>query len=528
MEKPEKCPICGGKVRKVINAVTKNSYYKCTNEGCHFVLGEDYTEAELYLQGQPLQSRCIKCKENLTIANGPHGLYPRCYHCNCDLQPTMYNGRMYQKWVNAHREHAKEEVGALIKSFNSSKNEEDALYDFDAYIAEEKPVKKEVKKKVAKKATTGSTIGEAVLNYLMNNSNKPTGAEELHEATKMKVNSIRTSLLNLKTLGLVKVVGYTRNYTGNHTLLYQTTKSYLPEIKGYSKEDGYNTVSSFLKENVDKYGSIVRSKEILTRELRESKIEPVLFYSTRGVCDGYKEKDMIEALQDFIKEEKVSSNIKSNSKVKPKRDTKYSGAPEKITELLSKDLNKSWTGTQLSEVLDIHKNTVIKYLERMLASKTIKIVELKEVGQSAAYIPCYQLAKSELPKVKIVKDLKTYSTIYSYYYNKLRGKRIIFTNEIYARMKNSNLESVCIAMGRNRYYKGYAIADLKRIVNEVLEEKKNKSTTKPKITKIPVEIEASLISTQENQKKSIFSTITSFFNKKKKRGILSEQTVSSN
>ena len=105
--RPEKCPLCGSKITKVVNAITKNFYYKCSNNNCHFALGTEYTDAEYYLQGQTLQTGCISCSKNLTIVNGPNGLYARCFNCNCDSESTCYNGKVYSKWVNANRKNVK-------------------------------------------------------------------------------------------------------------------------------------------------------------------------------------------------------------------------------------------------------------------------------------------------------------------------------------------------------------------------------------------------------------------------------------
>ena len=101
--RPRKCPICGSKITRVTNAVTKNSYFKCSNNECSFVLGENYTDAEFNLQGTILKATCLKCNKPLVVVNGPRGLYPKCVHCSCDSEPTFYNGKkgkhpVFAKW----------------------------------------------------------------------------------------------------------------------------------------------------------------------------------------------------------------------------------------------------------------------------------------------------------------------------------------------------------------------------------------------------------------------------------------------
>ena len=67
MKRPTKCPICGEKIKRVLNNNTGNSYFKCSNDECLFALSEEYTDAELYLQGQTLETTCLKCGKPLTI-----------------------------------------------------------------------------------------------------------------------------------------------------------------------------------------------------------------------------------------------------------------------------------------------------------------------------------------------------------------------------------------------------------------------------------------------------------------------------
>ena len=175
-KRPTRCPICGGKITRVTNAVTKNSYFKCSNEGCHFVLGENYTDAEYYLQGRTLNTICIKCHNPLEVANGPHGLYARCFKCDCDVKPTTYNGKTYQRWANTHKLGVSEEIESLIKNFNAKEVvAEDKLYDFEAFISSspEKTTQKEPQQK--------DTICEKILTYLKSDLSKGRTAEDISE-----------------------------------------------------------------------------------------------------------------------------------------------------------------------------------------------------------------------------------------------------------------------------------------------------------------------------------------------------------
>ena len=132
-EKPTECPICGSKVSRVLHGVTKKWYYKCSNSNCHFNVSEDYKDEEVALQGTKLTSKCIQCGEHLEVACGPHGLYPRCFNCDCDSKPTLVGNVVVSKWANAHSWNAKEEIKKLRKTFEENNN---LNHSFDDYIAD--------------------------------------------------------------------------------------------------------------------------------------------------------------------------------------------------------------------------------------------------------------------------------------------------------------------------------------------------------------------------------------------------------
>lgn len=509
MRRPTKCPICGNKIVRVTNAVTKNSYFKCSNQECLFVLGEEYTDAEFNLQGQTLKATCLKCHKPLTIVNGPNGLYPRCTQCSCDFEPTFYNGKMYSRWVNARRTSAKEEIEELVKNFDL-KNNDDELYDFNAFIAS-------LPEKNAQVEDTNCT---KILTYLLEHKDQPIGANELSKSTGIKIGSTRTSLLSLRTLGLVKVVDYIENTLGNHTLLYQVSDSKLPEIKTYHKEDGYNSINTFLRENADKFGTVVRAKEVLRAALKKNNIEPVLFHSSRGICSGYSILKMEELMQQALN---PASRSTKNSK---KEQGGYIGRKEmkeRILKIFQKNINKPYTMTQISEEIKANKCYVKALIKNLRTEKKLKVVGWEyQKGKKGAMPLQYQLTESPLNKFKVTVDNKLYLTFKQFYKKKLSGKRV--TSILKAEKIVSRLPVIPLLINQ-RAYAGYSIADLKNAFKDYVEDSsplrvKRKNLKKP----IPMEVEAALVAstvsgTTSNpiqKKKSLFSSFASLFQKKEK------------
>ena len=272
MEKrPEKCPLCGSKITKVMNATTKNYYYKCANDKCHFVLGPNYTEAEFDLQGRRMDTGCIKCGISLTVANGPSGLYPRCFNCDCDSRPTAYNGKTYPKWVNANRKNAKEELKSMIEA-HGTRHYEDELYDFEAFIAStklphnaesESPKAENHRQITNKKSSQPSSLKERIIEVLSEQLTQPMGVADLSKILNAGIPSVRLILFNLRSEGLIKMVGYKETSAGNFPILYQLKESPLPELTTYNREDGYDTVNSFSHNRVKEFGSAFRIREVI-------------------------------------------------------------------------------------------------------------------------------------------------------------------------------------------------------------------------------------------------------------------------
>ena len=168
-----KCPLCGSSVVKMKNFNTDEYWYKCTgykDKGCHFALNESYTSAEIYLQGEKLEARCMGCGEPLSIACGPYGLYARCYECNYDLEPHEINGETIERWANNRSPKVRNEIKELRSEFKKELKEnkdygfDEELEDYDisdGYIVDfdEEPKKCSIPNETLRKEPEGCSVG---------------------------------------------------------------------------------------------------------------------------------------------------------------------------------------------------------------------------------------------------------------------------------------------------------------------------------------------------------------------------------
>ena len=284
MKKPEICPICGSKVKRVVHATTGNSYYRCSNKDCIFVLGTNYTEAEMHLQGTKLSSECLKCGDKLTVVNGPNGLYAKCPNCDCDSKPIKYQGRLYMKYANAYRENVREEVKLLIRNYQSKKVEKE--FDFEEFIAVPSGNSTSLKKRTSTVEIKGGGTTQAILSVLATDVEMPMNSKYISEKIGKTQSQVRPSLYLMRKSGKIKIVGYD-NSCLNPSILYQVADSPLPEMRVFSEKEGYISISKFIESNAYKYGGRNNARAKLMAGIKKANLQPVPYSAEKGICDGY-------------------------------------------------------------------------------------------------------------------------------------------------------------------------------------------------------------------------------------------------
>ena len=519
MKRPTKCPICGGQITKVTNAVTKNSYYKCSNEKCHFVLGENYTEAELYLQGKSLETICLKCHNPLTIANGPHGLYARCFNCSCDTEPTSYNGKIYYRWANTHKAGVKDEIKSLIKAFESE-NTEDELYDFETYIAISQP--KEESKEPLKEGTNEETTSEKILSIIRENINKSFTARNLASKLNRDLTLVRNTLANLKKSNLVKVVNYVPSKKSDKYLImyYQAIEGPAEPAKLYVTGEGYDSVYSFCKKN-----RRLSLASTVIKHLDSNKVQWVPLCKSKGICKGYSETDLSNALNYVIYGDTKTKQLSlpmSNKKA-AKTPASKGEIRDQIISAFQKDLNKSYTTKQLAQVLSLDGSSVKNVLRILKNEKMVKIVGwAPEKGKQGATSLKYQLVESNLPKFKVTVDNNLYLTLGQFFKKRLKNKKTLTLKE--ATEKVEHLKSVPLIINQKAFV-GYPVSALRETFKDYMTaptpraHKKTSKVSSGKVRKsvsTPEEIQAAVLVSNPVQKKSFLSMFSSIFKSKEK------------
>lgn len=517
MRRPTKCPLCGGKITRVTNAVTKNSYFKCSNEECTFVLGEEYTDAEFYLQGQTLNSTCIKCREPLTIVNGPHGLYPRCTHCACDFEPTMYNGKMYSRWVNARRNSVKEEIENLIEAFNSNAaNADDELYDFEAFI--HSAPAKECKESKKEKSLTTSNLNLTQLkisDWFSRNKEEVVTSKDIKDKFSIASETARNYMHTLKKLHLIKIVGAKDASNGALTALYQDIEGPLPEAEIH--KEGYMSTYEFCEKKRK-----CSAKKQLMEVLQKNNVEGVIASKGKGLFKGFTNSDLEAAW----KEMKSPTEEPEQPHIELSKEASTNEIKDAIVKVFQRNLNKSYTIDELSRELSLKTWKVIKILRTLKENRKIKIVgwNLTEDRRGPVALH-YQLSESNLPKLKTTIDNSLYMTVQQFYNKKLNGKRVISLKEMNSKIKK-NLTPIPLLINQ-RAFVGYPVSELKETLKSYIEaapKTRKRNYCSHKKVEIPVEVEAALIQTAKNsnknasnpiQKKSFLSVVSSFFKREK-------------
>lgn len=315
-----KCPFCGSSVIRMKHFNTEEYWYKCTgykDKRCHFALNEGYTSAEVYLQGETLESRCMGCGKPLTIACGPYGLYARCYECDYDLEPHEINGETIDRWANNRSPKVRHEIKKLRSEFKKELKEskdygfDEELKDYDISTGaiidfseeflgtegapEDNNAKnyhdhfnlKEVYGYTDEIADIELERDNVILQFFYSNLEKSYSARDIaqvlspqdYSPRKVIPSPFSASIRRLKSFGFLKIVDTYKNH-GAIGLKYQVMKSPLKELKTTSDLENYKSLSYFSDKQCakNKYKGI-KSYYIhnyLKNYLKENLIEPTL------------------------------------------------------------------------------------------------------------------------------------------------------------------------------------------------------------------------------------------------------------
>ena len=498
-ERLNSCPKCGSKIIKVVNKTTNQSFYKCSNDKCHFRLNEDHSEMDIDLQGTKLNSLCRGCGYPLEVACGPHGLYARCYQCSYDTTP--HNG---VKWANTRYYNTKQELKNLIENY---KRESVIDYGFDetelqvikekqpTHIPEPTVIIKPNPVAVAKfKKSTKikkTTAMETLLLTMLEHKRKKFTAEELAECAKVDPATARNYLKQLRETGEVKIVGFIENNNaGSLTMLYQTKENPMSNIKTVSEEDGYMSTNKFFKENRELFSASMTSTALI-RKVREAGLEMKPLLTSKGVLRGYKVEDL-----------KKLSNVNQDAEIVqqklPIETPKYNNSNEIrncIISYLLKNIERGISSEELKEKLGLPINIVRYNLGRLKSLKKIKIVDTEEPNGKAGYHKSLiQVTSSPLPSLKITKDNKRYMSISNFLSkNKKIKMSVQGASEV---LKRAGANQIHISI-KNKLCKGYSVEDL----NKYLLRRELPQSTNP------------VVLTKE-QETNFVKAITNFFKKK--------------
>lgn len=527
-EKPSVCPICGNPVAKIIHGATKNFYYKCINEKCHFCVGSDYTDEELLLQGQKLKSVCLQCGEPLDIACGPHGLYPRCFNCDCDSKPTEVSGIIVPKWANAKSVNAQKELKEVIKNFRKN---QDTEYDFESFIATKQAnTKKPTKKvnpveKVNPMETVNSSLEEnsqKIVEYLTSRINEGITSLDIAKSTHLSMHMVRKALSFLLKAKKIKMVGSIESdYKKKLITLYQVVESPLEDIENHAK--GYISGPDYIKANPELFKKL--NHLTFKSYLKQKIIDFVPLYKPNyGLVKAFKIEDMNELADMLMNNELTKKSMKKETSiVEGKEETSAmvhknsKTIPEKILEYLRFHKKRGYTSGFLSKELNNGVSVRVS-VRKLYEEGKIKIVgyELSDKCTNEILSALYQVTESSLGKLRYFKDGQTYTVIGNF-----ASKNNLKASEIREYLSNKRLKKYPV-MINERLYLGYAVKDLKRALASFLTNNKSKPKVSRKVSPKVIEqrytknVSTDVIKTEapQQKKKTLLSILSSMFKKK--------------
>lgn len=521
-ERIQQCPKCGSLVIKMINSKTNESFYKCSNENCHFRLRTDYEEEDVFLQGKKLKTVCKGCGYPLEIACGPHGLYAKCYHCSIDTNPR--NG--LPRWSNARSFNAKAEIKYLIEQY---KKDSYINYGFDEstsyYSTEEIPNEtiQDIKEPEHDSTLNLSSSIIGLVKTLEANENLMLSSDELAKIANVNPATTRNYLKQLREIGEVKVVGYRDVGSGPLVILYQSKNSKMEPLKIVTREEGYDTVTNFYKEQKELLSSSVTPTSI-AQALKNAGIQMYPLLTEKGIMRGYS-KEQLKSLSSLFKksnkESEESISIQTHlpieiptKKVSPKN---LSSTQEQILTYLKENIYRGVNAKEISDNLGLPVAKVQHNIYLLKEQGKIKVVGLShtEESKSGFHGTLVQVISSSLPTLKITKDLKRFTTLKRFLSThskvKMEAKKALRIVE------EANVEEFPVIINK-RLFKGYRIQDLKEVLHKAQKERKRAPYKKRKTT-VSVEAPTTVVENtpviSERSSKGLISAFSNFFKRQK-------------
>lgn len=153
----------------------------------------------------------------------------------------------------------------------------------------------------------GTSI-EAIMAVLSNNPGEKYSVERISEESGVALKTVRVLIKQLRDSRKVKIVDYTTVNHGPAVLLYQTYRSPIKTLKTVTPEQGFDSVSSFVRNNKSMLGKSVTPTSFAYLVEKEGlTVYPMML--NIGIVKGYKTSEL----------KKLAKNIFSISEEKPKR-----------------------------------------------------------------------------------------------------------------------------------------------------------------------------------------------------------------
>lgn len=217
------------------------------------------------------------------------------------------------------KEIALAKIEAILEVLGFSKKDmETFMSTIETKITKSKTNSKQLKKKGSKseKKETGM---DSIISALENNPSEMYDIERISSESGISLRTARTYIKQLRDSKKVKVVGCNLTSHGPATLLYQGYRSPLKALKIVTPDEGYDSISSFVKNNKNLLcKSIMPSSFAYVVEQEGLTVYPMLL--SMGIVKGYKTTEL----------KKLAKRVYGSSEEKPKRKyTKKATKPKR-------------------------------------------------------------------------------------------------------------------------------------------------------------------------------------------------------
>lgn len=169
-------------------------------------------------------------------------------------------------------------------------------------------------------SSSGNKVEEIILSLLSNDNETPYGIQDICKATGLRYDPVRFAITDLRASRKIKIVDWKAAQAGPSTLLFQVHRSPLRALSIVTREQGFDSVTSFMKNNGNLLPRGYKTPAPLIKLVEELGITMYPLQTGVGLVKGYKNADLKYILKQVDEEKTITK--KKAKKAKKRKYTK--------------------------------------------------------------------------------------------------------------------------------------------------------------------------------------------------------------